>query len=279
MRSESYVNKALVWGVLALACLICACSSDGSGGITGSGDLVTVDPGGTGDFLSLQEAVQSVPSGSTVEIRPGTYTGRIVVSKSLRLVGTGAGTVLREQGAAQASPDDSSDDSSAVLEIRGASGVVVENLSLSGPEDGIQVRDSIDVTIRNVDASSNGDDGIDIRGSSRVTVSGVFSSNGDTGVLVREGSIDVMVEASQAMQNTENGIRVRESSDCSIANSTASGNGDDGVLVRDSSGVRVADSNADDNLGYGIRVRNSPTTVLENNRTTNNREGGVREDE
>jgi parallel beta-helix repeat protein len=246
--------------------------------MTLAGDLVTVDQTGTADFATVQEAIQAVAAGSTVEIRPGTYLGKVVVDKNVRLVGAGAGTVLQVQGPSQSWPDDSADDSSAVLEIRGASGVVIENMSFSGPEDGVKILDSSDITVRNVDASGNGDDGIDVRGSAGVTISGTFSGNGDTGVLVREGSTGAVVESSRMTQNTENGLRLRDSSDCVVRASDASGNGDDGVLIRDSSSARVTDSTANDNLGYGIRIRNSPATILEDIQTANNRDGSISEE-
>lgn len=270
--------KTLALGFLAIGILTVACSSDGSREMIGAGDLVTVGSSGNSDFATVQEAIQAVPAGSTVEIRPGTYLGRVVVDKNIRLVGAGAGTVLRAQGSSQSWPDDSTDDSSAVIEIRNVSGVVIENLSLSGPEDGVKILGSADITVRNVDASGNGDDGIDVRGSTGVTISGTFSDNGDTGILVREGSTEVVIESSQTTRNVENGVRLRESSDCSVISSNASDNGDDGLLIRDSSGIRVTDSSANDNLGYGIRVRNSPATILEGNQTTNNREGDIREE-
>lgn len=278
MSSSTGKTKSLALGVLAIGLLTVACSSDGAGGMTGAGDLVTVDPAGNGDFVAVQEAIQAVTAGSTVEIRPGTYLGQVVVDKNIRLVGAGAGTVLRAQGSSQSWPDDSIDDSSAVIEIRNVSGVVIENLSFSGPEDGIKILGSSNITVRNVDASGNGDDGIDVRGSTGVTISGTFSGNGDTGVLVREGSSEVLIESSRMTQNVENGVRLRDSSDCSVTTSDASGNGDDGVLIRDSSGARVTENTANDNLGYGIRVRNSPATILEGNQTTNNREGSTREE-
>jgi len=279
MNSMTDRPKLMAAGVLLIFVLAVACSSDGSGGMIGAGDLVTVDQTGTADFMTVQDAIAAVDAGSTVEIRPGTYVGKVIVDKNINLVGAGGGTVLQAQGSSQSWPDDSTDDSSAVLEIRGASGIVIENLSFTGPEDGIKILDSSNIIVRNVDASGNGDDGIDVRRSTGITISGTFSGNGDTGVLVREGSTDVAVESSQMNQNAENGVRLRESENSSVGASNASGNGDDGVLVRDSSGIRVTGNTANDNLGYGIRVRNSPTTILDNNQTSNNTEGSVREDQ
>ncbi|MEN6335889.1 MAG: PQQ-binding-like beta-propeller repeat protein, partial [Phycisphaerales bacterium] len=39
------------------------------------GKIITVDSGGTGDFATIQAAVDHAADGDTIEIRPGTYTG------------------------------------------------------------------------------------------------------------------------------------------------------------------------------------------------------------
>ncbi|MEM8712545.1 MAG: hypothetical protein AAGG01_16445 [Planctomycetota bacterium] len=45
----------------------------------------TVDPSGSGDFASLQEAVNSVPSGALVLLVPGTFAGADIHGMSLRV--------------------------------------------------------------------------------------------------------------------------------------------------------------------------------------------------
>jgi len=276
MISTARTRTCLIASVMVWIAVGCSNSPDG--GMTGSAGTLDVDPTGGGDFDTIQGALDAASPGALIRVGVGTFEGKLVVSKSVRIVGSGVGTVLRASGTPQSFPDESGDDSSAVLEIRNASGVVVENLSFSGPEDGIAVRNSTGITIRNVDASGNGDDGIDIRGSQDVTVSGTFDNNGDKGVQVRDGSSEVTVDSARMTGNGGKGIRLRDSTDCSLTRSTSSSNLDDGIVVRDSSGITIEQNTSSNNMGYGIRVRNSPTTVLQANTTQGNRDGNFRED-
>ena len=50
-----------------------------------------------GQFTDLREAIRSAAPADTVEVRPGTYTGNIILDKPLLLVGIG-GPVLRGEG-------------------------------------------------------------------------------------------------------------------------------------------------------------------------------------
>ena len=57
----------------------------------------TVDPAGTGDFLTIQEAVTAASDGDTVEISAGVFTEDISLGgRALTLAGAGsASTILR----------------------------------------------------------------------------------------------------------------------------------------------------------------------------------------
>ena len=53
-------------------------------------DLFTVAHDGSGDYMTVKEAVQAVPSGSTVLVQPGSYSwGGAIDSKSLSLIADG----------------------------------------------------------------------------------------------------------------------------------------------------------------------------------------------
>lgn len=260
--------------------LAVSCTDDPVGGVLGSGRTVTVTAAGTGDFASVQQAIDESPAGTRIEISGGAIDGQVIVGKRITLAGIGTGVTLRMQGAPSPVPDESASgaSSSAVLVIRNTSDVVIENLSLSGPQDGLQIRNSTRITAIGIDASNNGDDGVDVRESSNVSISGVFSGNGDVGVQVRDGSADVLIDNSTADSNIDRGVRIRESSDVLLQMSSIAGNGDDGVLVRDASGVVVQDNTITGNAGYGLRIRNSPDTVDQGNSLSGNTQGDVRLD-
>ncbi|NJO94598.1 MAG: hypothetical protein HC820_10205 [Hydrococcus sp. RM1_1_31] len=52
--------------------------------------LFTVARDGSGQFISINEAIQNVPSGSQIRILPGIYNETLIIDKSLEIIGEGA---------------------------------------------------------------------------------------------------------------------------------------------------------------------------------------------
>ena len=274
-RTVSLLTIVFVAALLATA----GCSADNPvGPIGGGGSTIQVDASGAGDFESVAAAVQAATPGTVIRIGPGNFDGRIVVSQGIELVGSGPATVLTAPGTVQSYPDDSGDDDQAVIEIRGTGNIVIRDLAVRGPVDGIVVRDSFSVALMNVTSSGNGDEGVDIRNSRDVTVTGTFSDNGDIGVQARDGSAGVTVSGSTISGNAHRGVRFRDSVGCSLSTSTIDNHIDDGVLVRDSTGAAINDNTIAGNTGYGVRIDNAPDTVVQGNSFEMNGEGDVRED-
>ena len=245
--------------------------SDSSDGVVGSGgNVMVVSDDGSGDFITIQEAVDASHVGDLVQIRSGSYLERVVVDKSLTIVGDGPGSIISANGVPLLPGSLASD--SAVLVIRDAFDVIIEDVSFSGPEDGVIVRSSSNVTLRKINASGNGGNGVDVRSSAVVNVSGTFSGNGDHGVRVRNGSTDVVVESGLMTGNVDDGIRVLESSNVMVRDNDSSQNGDNGIEVRDSTGVSLVGNTVNNNAEYGIRIRDSDVLV-ENNNAAGNQEG------
>lgn len=268
-------NKLCIASIAIVLVLIFVSSCSSNNGVISTG-AVSVSAAG-GDFATVQAAIDGSPPGTTIEVL-GTVEGQVIVDKPVTLVGVGAATVLRMQGAPLATPDESAStaNSSAVVIIRNANGVTISNMTLSGPEDGLQIRDSSNITVTGIIANNNGDDGIDIRSSSNVVISGgTYSGNGDQGVQVRDGSTNISVNGVMADSNVDRGVRFRESSDVSLRNSTVSNNGDDGVLVRAMTGAVIDSCTITNNGGEGLHIRNSPDTVEQDNTVTGNAEGDV----
>ncbi len=230
----------------------CNSTQDMSGG--GGQLIVDVALDGSGDYTSIQAAIDAAPGGATIQVHAGTYNEQLVLARTLTLVGTGSGTLVQVAGAPAPAPDDATDDSSAVLVVRDTTDATVRAMRFTGPQDGIQVRNAMRIVIDAVEVVDNGDDGIDVRDSDTVEITGTFAGNGDTGILVREGSSQVLVQSAAATGNVVNGMRVRESSQVEILACSASDNDDDGIEVRDSTTVGIEQSTIDDNGGYGIRV-------------------------
>jgi len=255
--------------------LIAAIGCSDSENTTGGSQLLRVALDGSGDYTSIQAAVDAASAGTTIQIAAGIYSEQVVVAKSVALFGAGSGTVVQDLSPQNPMPDDSTDDSTATILVRDTVDVVIRALRVKGPEDGIQVRNAARVVVEEVDASNNGDEGIDVRSSETVLVSGAFDGNADTGILVREGSFDVTVANCTADSNDENGIRVRESSSVFVEACTAGDNGDDGIEVRDSATVEIRQSTIEGNDGYGIRVGGTSGFVQLNNTIGGNLLGNV----
>jgi len=89
-RYSAHRIASFVVGAL-LACLAVP-------GSAGAHATLCVGPG-HGCFETLQAAVDAAHDGSTIRIAPGTYRGGVVVARSVRLAGSGAGrTVIRGGG-------------------------------------------------------------------------------------------------------------------------------------------------------------------------------------
>ena len=84
-------------------------------------DYVVVDPSGGGDYKTIQEAIDAVNENGTVLVKAGTYTEKLYINKSLRLIGEASGEVRLIVDA----PD-------ATMITVNASYVTIENIIIDG---------------------------------------------------------------------------------------------------------------------------------------------------
>ncbi|MCB9876481.1 MAG: right-handed parallel beta-helix repeat-containing protein [Planctomycetes bacterium] len=251
-----------------------ACNGGGGGAPaqTAADGRLSTNPTFAGELGDVQRAINAAAPGETVTIGAGTFRGRLVVHKSLTLVGAGADTMLTGNAAL----DD------AVIEVVGTSDVIVADLVVSGPHTGLCVRSSSQVLVRDVVATGNGHEGIDVRGSSQVTLLRCTGlQNTSVGLRVREASTDVRIDQCTARDNQDQGIELRGSSAVTVQASTSRDNRGDGVRVRDSNDIDVLDSVLIDNLEYGLRAIGTIldiSAVRGQNQLTGNVEGDVRVD-
>jgi parallel beta-helix repeat protein len=256
--------------LLVLASFLTGCSNDSDGGVSGA-QILEVGLGGGADYASIQDAVDAAATGAEILIQPGVYAEAIVVTRSVTLAGSGPGTVVEYP--AGGPPD------AAVIEVRGASEVRIETLSVRGfePEvDGLRVRDATAVVLDSIVASNNTQDGIDVRRSSAVQiVSGTLEGNGGDGLQLEDCN-GVSVLSSRSASNAVDGVKVELSGDVLLEGSEFVFNDDDGILVRDSSGVELTGNTSTDNGGWGVSVNSSPDTVLDRNTVEDNGAGDVK---
>ncbi len=81
-------NLAFAFGAV---CLLLVGSS--------AGDVWNVDPGGGGDYTTIQAAVDAAGPGDTINVAAGTYAERLSISKSLTLLGPQTGVDPTPAGA------------------------------------------------------------------------------------------------------------------------------------------------------------------------------------
>jgi parallel beta-helix repeat protein len=94
------------------------------------------------DYPTIQAAINAASPGDTVYVRAGTYDGKIVVNKSVSLIGESQATTILKN------TDRSSIDAGNVVEVR-ANGALVANFTIREGMDGIRVEDCNDTVIRN----------------------------------------------------------------------------------------------------------------------------------
>jgi len=267
------MNRAISPCTVALSLLLLAACGSGSStttpATTGSGGLST-SPTAAGALSDVQRAINEAAPGSIVTIGPGDYAGRLVVTRSVTIVGSGAATVLRGIQGVDA----------AVIEVHGAADVVVADLVVSGPHEGLRIRESARVRVENVVATDNGHDGIDVRQSSDVVVVACeCTDNLSGGVRVRDGAFDVLIDGCLVARNLDPGVEIRDALSVTVQNSTVAANLDCGIRVRDAAAIDLTGNDIVDNVDYGVRIRATPLDpgiVRQQNTLTGNLEGDVR---
>jgi parallel beta-helix repeat protein len=254
--------------LLPLALLLCGGGCDPGEDLLEAFEL-TAGHSGNADFPSIGAAVGSARAGAIVRVEPGTYIDNVIIEQAVTLIAEAGGPVLIVSEAGTLDP---------VIEVRGSIGVRIEGLTVRGPGDGIQVRDSSEVVIASVVASDNGEEGIDVSNSKDVAIrSCTVSGSIQDGIQVAF-STSVTVSSCTIRDNSQDGVQFEASSACTLSDSIVASNGDDGVLVGESSGVRLLRNTITGNLDNGIHLRASPDTVLEDNVLLGNLGGAVEVD-
>ncbi len=231
-----------------------------------TGDTITVDDEGTGDYVTIQYAVENASAGDDILIMPGTYDGEVLVDKPLNITGNssdlsiitgdGNGTVLRITS-------DWVNVRSLVI-MNGDIGIGIESDHVIVDEclvlqntDGIDILDGSSNTLTNNRCTGN-EIGIHLSRSHGNTIAdnicdtndyyGIYLFDSDDGVMSRNvctnNTIGIFlsdahsneVENSTLADNEEDGIQIRDSDDNLIHYSTIAGNTESGVYLHLSSG-------------------------------------------
>ena len=222
---------------------------------TGWASTWSVELDGSGDFTSLAAAVAGATSGDTLEVGPGTWSEPLETGgKSLTVRSTdGSGATVIDAGG-----------EGSCVDVRGGETVTVEGFTLTGADQGVQVRASTLV-------------GSDLH------VGGVTGDSTGGGFLVAEGgSLTLSGCSASGIALSGNsyggGLAVYDASasltDCELDENSAYQGG--GIYVWNGqltlSSVSVSD-NVSDNEGGGLYVREGSTVTASSVTVTDNTAG------
>jgi len=218
-----------------------------------------VDDDGPADFHTIQEAVNSATSGDIIYVYNGTYYEKIVVDKSVSLVGedrdltivdgNGTGSVISIKadnvkikgftikGSGMLLPD------SGIL-VDKCHGNEINHNTITDNNDGIHIEMSSGNVISDNIISSNNNDGIHLELSSDTEISdNIISSNNNDGIFLVVSS-DLV--SGNTITNNDNGIDLFMSSENVIS---------DNIISSNNKGI-IFDSTSGDNTIYHNNFNN-----------------------
>ena len=245
MRSRALQGlRQLLFSLAALGLVLLA----GSSFIQGQ-DQPEVDYWIPDDFPTIQEAIDSVPEGSAIGIRAGTYEENLLIEKAIRLVGVGAeATVI--QAVEEGYP---------VVRITGEEAIEVglEGLTVRGGFGACAERGICPY-------------GLLIQGKAQVSLEGIAVTGSESHGLVIMDEAQVSLVDSQIFDNRRAGIRFECSSkitEMAMRNSRVFDNYT-GIAVVSDSQVTVEDSEVSGNDFLGFDVKGlGPANKVEIRRT------------
>jgi parallel beta-helix repeat protein len=202
---------------------------------------------GTGQYTTIQAAVNAAQPGDTVLIPPGTYSENVLVNKSLTIKSS-AGAATTIVTAAVPSSD---------VFLLSGSGIRVEGLTLTG-----------------------GRAGVEFSGTSQSSVTDIIAHDNVYAVLVEHAANNKVIASN--LTNNGYGIYLDGSSANTFSSNVAmneKGNGNalgDGIYMRESNSNTIEHNVLSTNHNYGISLLSSSNNVLSNNSMNANEEFAVR---
>lgn len=214
MSGRARGARALVPSLAPLCAVAAACSpttvvpgGDG-GGDYESGCIAVAST--TRTFAHLADALEVAEPGDVVELCAGVFPGAAIVDKPVTIRGAGAdATAVSWQ------------DRGPAMVIRQTEGVLVEDLSVSGWEEGIAIQGASGVTLARVRVEATGGAGVRASGSG-VLLDGVTVREAGGGGVVADAGSDLVVQGGLLSANVGYGVFAGESS-LSVAATTVEG--------------------------------------------------------
>ena len=287
VRSGGRAPLRRAFGAVAVACAAVVLAT-GASALTRGVPVATIDVTGSRD--ALQAAIDAAPEGALIRIGSGTFSGPLVISRPLSLVGAADGSTVISAATTGAG-----------IAVRRTHDVTLGQLVVTGGEYGILVeesravrvvgswiRDATFVGIRvsrssaliqgNEVRAGNGPYGMGIELANTMSQAHSTIRNNVVSGSTREGIIlhnaEAMIEHNVVMQNGFRGIAINEMSMATISGNTIRDNGDAGIAVVDHSMAEIDGNDiqtvmpGSDGTAIGIRSFYYAEVSLGRNRIT-----------
>lgn len=212
----------------------------------------------TNGSLSLQELVDSCDEGETVALPAGEFSGPLVISKSVSIIGSGPEETM-------------------ITAPRSASAIV----AVVGEQPITVVIE--DVQIRGAEGDESGDDstergvchGILATGQGHLVLHAVLIRDVSGHGIYLQGVWYGLIESSTIQGNRECGILLERSSSTTITRSLISGNGEDGIRIEHTVSALIEHNRIVENDEHGIVLGDLARAMAELNLLRGNHEDGV----
>ncbi|MEE2828700.1 MAG: right-handed parallel beta-helix repeat-containing protein [Myxococcota bacterium] len=208
--------------------------------IGGAGEIVTVDASGTGDFLTISDAVLNVAEGTEIQILAGTYSENVSLRETVSLLGVdGSSSTIIEGN----------------VEVLGLpEGTIVSDLTIVGTLHAEAT--SLNVRRCNTTAPLTGI----LFHNSQGAITENTISGGTTGILVRQGSAPEIADNTITETQTQ-WIACATGSAPTISNNTLAGSVGIGIECTNDPAIN---GNSITGFAEGIRLRTSEALVSDN---------------
>jgi hypothetical protein len=226
-------------------------------------------------YRALSEALEAlytgrIPEVHTVQVRAGTYTALTTqevfpldLNGLAGLTLRGEGTVVLDAGLA-----------ATVVQVTFSRDLVLEGFVITRGINGIDLRASTNITIRNNHITAHNTHGITIstQATGIIITGNLAEDNGQNGLFVAGGS-EATVTQNVLRQNSVQGLQISTTSRATIVDNLVEANGSNGILITTNSGATITHNTTSRNGGTGIVVQVGCTAVLTGNTSTENNDG------
>ena len=259
-------RKYLVWLVIGLFLSLNVFIAPSGIGVPSTsvdshtGTILYVGGSGPGNFSCIQDAVDRADDGDTVFVFAGVYDERVVITRSITLVGQYRDTTIIDGG-----------NGGKVVWIK-ADDVVVSNFTIQNAgkdisDAGVEIKNNGNYARISHNVILNCNNGISIAGADNVEISyntikygvGHISPNGIRCSESYEGdnAMRVVIHDNH-ISHYDDGIALHEASDIRVFNNVISDNSGTGLFTSLSDHGHVYGNTIVDNGGCGIYLRGSP---------------------